>query len=851
MSVVPDGVLAPTEAYESLFARDIAHQLVRLDEATDNDYGRYVKIKVNGRTVEVPKAKPLQDAQGQIELDLEGRTTPCHSTVLDAILKLNSEGLPFDAQVLVPTLCHQGHMRPTAVCRLCVVQICRKQGETTKPERKLLPACQQPVEEGMEVFTSEATGAHGDKVRKTTRVLTELLVSEHLKPAPMLAMNTQLDDYNELRLLSHRLGINHPRFLHPGFANATTQSPDLDSEEPRREQDASSPVFIVDRSACILCGRCTRACNEIQGNNVIGRINKGVASAIGFDLDVEMGKSTCVQCGECMISCPTSSITFRPVGKVKTEVGGSSTEVSLPELLKEPLFDGIPAKFLLWQSNLVLRRPIKTAEVLCRQNDPGNSAFLMKKGDLQATLWPADPRTGIPDTSDPSAAIRKVCTPKRDFIVGEMACLAGTPRSADISALEDGEVWEIRRNVLYRLMRSAIPRGIFAGLYRERALDSCSLMTEMLGSVPRQEHQDCREFLSSRLMFLQVRPGLTIFREGDAADYLYLVRMGHVRVELARPGGGNSILFRGPGTIVGEIGLLAISPEMAPWSLEELDLHVAQKLGDSDSGTRAAVFPAGRRTATCAALDHLELARLDRGAFLEMLRRFPTVRRNVVKTALDRLNSQLVPRMSQFVEHGLFEAQNLLALDLARCTRCDACTQACVQGHGKTSHGHAVTRLLRDGVRFGEFLVATSCRSCKDPYCMTGCPVDAIHRGKHLQIVIEDHCIGCRLCEKNCPYGNIFMPATAQLIQMGDPYPSPQTSAKPRLKAATCDLCDAEGKETIPKPRCVSACPHDAAHRVSGSELQRLVESRDEFNNASASPGSTTLSTLLKLWRAP
>lgn len=106
---------------------------------------------------------------------------------------------------------------------------------------------------------------------------------------------------------------------------------------------------------------------------------------------------------------------------------------------------------------------------------------------------------------------------------------------------------------------------------------------------------------------------------------------------------------------------------------------------------------------------------------------------------------------------------------------------------------------------------------------MIGCPVDAIHRGKHLQIIIEDHCIGCRLCERNCPYGNIFMePNTRDLIEAEDE--GGQTYMVARLKAAACDLCDAEGVEDDITPRCVTACPHDAARRVTGGEL--LVQVR-------------------------
>ena len=67
----------------------------------------------------------------------------------------------------------------------------------------------------------------------------------------------------------------------------------------------------VNHSACILCDRCVRACNDIKENHVIGRAGKGYDARIAFDLDDQMGASTCVSCGECMISCPTDALMFR------------------------------------------------------------------------------------------------------------------------------------------------------------------------------------------------------------------------------------------------------------------------------------------------------------------------------------------------------------------------------------------------------------------------------------------------------------------------------------------------------------------------------------------------------------
>ncbi|MCZ2340300.1 MAG: 4Fe-4S dicluster domain-containing protein [Bacteroidales bacterium] len=190
----------------------------------------------------------------------------------------------------------------------------------------------------------------------------------------------------------------------------------------------------------------------------------------------------------------------------------------------------------------------------------------------------------------------------------------------------------------------------------------------------------------------------------------------------------------------------------------------------------------------------------------------------------------------KYVDLGLYQGQELLVLDLEKCTRCDECVKACADSHG------GVTRVVRDGPRFGHFLVAISCRSCHDPYCLTGCPVDAIHReGRTLEIQIDDHCIGCGLCAHNCPYGSIHM---VQHDERGHIHEIPRNAwpsreeaeasgeagrhgadgpvRKARLMAVNCDLCTS----SLSGPRCVYACPHDAAHRLPGERVLELATLR-------------------------
>jgi CRP-like cAMP-binding protein len=207
------------------------------------------------------------------------------------------------------------------------------------------------------------------------------------------------------------------------------------------------------------------------------------------------------------------------------------------------------------------------------------------------------------------------------------------PRNADISALEDGEVWEVRRNVLDRMMRSPAQRELFERLYRERALATASSTSAFFAGLPQSENDLISEFLKPRLKFYRVSPRMIIFGQGDLADCLYLIRLGHVRVGISRYGKEATVLYRGPGTVIGEIGLLALSREDTGKTPEEVDGDVCAALNYAPAGNLAA----GERTATCSALDHVELARVDRIDFLEMIRKCPMLRRKLIKVALDRL----------------------------------------------------------------------------------------------------------------------------------------------------------------------------------------------------------------------
>ena len=175
------------------------------------------------------------------------------------------------------------------------------------------------------------------------------------------------------------------------------------------------------------------------------------------------------------------------------------------------------------------------------------------------------------------------------------------------------------------------------------------------------------------------------------------------------------------------------------------------------------------------------------------------------------------------------DAQSLLVLDLDRCTRCDQCVKACADAHD------GITRLIRDGLRLDRYLVATSCRQCRDPLCMVGCPVGAIRRQNSLEVIIEDWCIGCGLCANNCPYGNINLhefsvdgPVRDELAILAA---GQESAKKARIvrKATSCNLCNDQ-----PEPSCVYACPHDAAHRVHPADFFSKMAETKTFHKAAS-----------------
>src|SRR5215472_13205613 len=281
-------------------------------------------------------------APQNVQLTIDGTTVtvPKGTTVFDAA-RIN--GIP------IPTLCHQQNENPVGVCRVCVVDI---------GQRVYAASCIRQAEPGMTVKTSSPP------VQAARHTLIELLMSDH--PAPCARQKHSGDC--ELERLASAAEVSEARF-------------------PRRltprGKDDSSAVIAVDHESCILCDRCIRGCDEIRHNWVLARRGKGYQAGVAFDTNLPMGESSCVSCGECMVSCPTGALTNRK--NVGTELGEG--EVLDPtELLHLPIFQNVSGTFLELNQKAVVKRHFRAGEIICREGDFGSTAFYILAGNAEVFL---------------------------------------------------------------------------------------------------------------------------------------------------------------------------------------------------------------------------------------------------------------------------------------------------------------------------------------------------------------------------------------------------------------------------------------------------------------------------------
>ncbi|MBL0921062.1 MAG: cyclic nucleotide-binding domain-containing protein [Phycisphaerales bacterium] len=518
------------------------------------------------------------------------------------------------------------------------------------------------------------------------------------------------------------------------------------------------------------------------------------------------------------------------MGKAMPLATFSEGRLMTPEELRQiGIFADVDEKALLKYPGAVRKRLFAAGDVICREGEGGTTAFYIVEGSARVFIgrrldaarnrrrkgliarvgeWfgqrrldrpphPADKLIPIDATVDLRYGDLAATLHPGD-VFGEMSCLNLAPRSATVVAETDCEMIEVLRNVYELLQRSKTFKAQMDQKYRERALDN------HLRNVPLFESLDAVALgeLKSACELISVEAGAVIFNEGDPADAMYILRVGQVRVSKKFPGGERQLAYLTRGDFFGETALLRAAPRNA--TCTAVDHPIAEAGGRK------------RRPA------RVELVRISAETFDRVIRGYPDILKRLEEAAERRVLSQVRAALTilpsvpakQVEDLGLLQGQNLMLIDLEKCTRCDQCAQACSE-----AHDDGISRLIREGPRYDRFLVPSSCRMCMDPVCMIGCPVGSIRRTEDLNIFIEDWCVGCGVCAKQCPYNSIQLHPLESfgedVSQRAKRVAETGEVVEVTERAVVCDQCS-----SLPTgPACVYACPHDAAVRVDARQF--------------------------------
>jgi Fe-S-cluster-containing hydrogenase component 2/CRP-like cAMP-binding protein/thioredoxin reductase len=430
-------------------------------------------------------------------------------------------------------------------------------------------------------------------------------------------------------------------------------------------------------------------------------------------------------------------------------------------------------------------RFFRPGEVIFERNAPGSSLFGIASGSVAVEVNPADPSITIPIEAG--------------SIFGEVGLISGRRRGATIRAAEDTIVVEISRLAALKL-QSQVPAA-------KRAIEQISIerqLLQMFGSGLTRE--DVAPLVASAKVE-EKRAGDVVINEGADDKDVFIIRRGSMIVEKEIGDRPVFLSYLPAGSYFGEM----------------------------------AVIDGSLRTATVKAAIKSEVIRLPGEGFLELLERNPRLRERALSDMAGRraTNAFIEGRKDEFsgavdlysktaqflVDNGIGEATDVLLIDEKLCIGCDNCEKACADSHD------GLSRLDREaGKTYAHLHVPTSCRHCEHPHCMADCPPNAIKRGPDGEVFIDETCIGCGNCQRNCPYGVIRMdakppkkPSLLQWMLFGKGPGPGEASYSWRKKAAEaegvqkpkqaikCDMCSGiDGG-----PACVRACPTGAAIRVS------------------------------------
>src|SRR5579859_3210997 len=225
---------------------------------------------------EIDYGTPAITAEKAVTLTIDGHdvTVPEGTSIMRAAM---------DAGIKVPKLCATDSLNSFGSCRLCLVEI---EGRPGTPA-----SCTTLVAPGMKVHTA------GEKVRRIRRGVMELYISDH----PLDCLTCTANGNCELQDAAGEVGLRDVRY---GYDGANHLSAPI---------DASNPYFQFEPSKCIVCSRCVRACDEVQGTLALTIEGRGFASHVSASQAEPFLDSECVSCGACVQACPTATLIEKSV----------------------------------------------------------------------------------------------------------------------------------------------------------------------------------------------------------------------------------------------------------------------------------------------------------------------------------------------------------------------------------------------------------------------------------------------------------------------------------------------------------------------------------------------------------
>ena len=232
-------------------------------------------------TQEIDYGTPASKAKKEVTLTIDGVqvTVPEGTSIMRAAMERGTQ---------IPKLCATDMLEAFGSCRLCLVEI---QGRNGTPA-----SCTTPVAEGMVVKTQT------DRLKRLRKGVMELYISEH----PLDCLTCSANGDCELQDMAGAVGLREVRYGYDG------------ERHPNPGIDASNPYFTYEPSKCIVCSRCVRACEEVQGTFALTIAGRGFGSVVSPSQQQPFFDSECVSCGACVQACPTATLNEKSVIEIGT-----------------------------------------------------------------------------------------------------------------------------------------------------------------------------------------------------------------------------------------------------------------------------------------------------------------------------------------------------------------------------------------------------------------------------------------------------------------------------------------------------------------------------------------------------